>query len=102
MEWNKPKSVRQIGDVPGHGRIYMEDYVIRFAKKLAEQAHGEEKAAVLLGGTYTYNGEKIYQVSGIVEIPGVFTGHVEPDLYGNKRKFYGLGNCGMVLFLQGI
>lgn len=77
MEWNKPKSVRQIGNVPGHGRIYMEDYVIRFSKKLAEQARGEEKAAVLLGGTYTYNGEKIYQVSGIVEIPG-FSGRTSP------------------------
>lgn len=77
MEWNKPKSVRQIGDVPAHGRIYMEDYVIRFAKKLAEQARGEERAAVLLGETYHYNGEKIYQVSGIVEIPG-FSGRTAP------------------------
>lgn len=70
MEWNRPKSVRQIGDVPTRGRIYMEDYVIRFARKLAETAHGEERAAVLLGGTYTYNGEKIYQISGIVEVTG--------------------------------
>lgn len=69
MEWNKPKSVRQIGDVPGRNRVYIEDYVIRFAKKLAEQGQGTEKAAVLLGGTFTYNGEKIYQISGIVEIP---------------------------------
>lgn len=77
MEWNKPKSVRQIGDVPVRGRIYMEDYVIRFAKKLAETSRGEERAAVLLGGTYMYNGEKIYQISGIVEIPG-FAGRTAP------------------------
>lgn len=68
MQWTKPKSVRQIGEIPGRGRIYMEDYVIRFARQLAERGKTEEKAAVLLGNYYTYNGEKIYQVSGIVEI----------------------------------
>ena len=30
MQWTRPKSVRQIGEIPGRGRIYMEDYVIRF------------------------------------------------------------------------
>ena len=48
MQWTRPKSVRQIGEIPGRGRIYMEDYVIRFVKRLAEQSHGMEKAAVLL------------------------------------------------------
>jgi hypothetical protein len=47
MQWTRPKSVRQIGEIPGRGRIYMEDYVIRFVKRLAEQSHGMEKAAVL-------------------------------------------------------
>lgn len=69
MQWNKPKSVRQIGDIPGRDRIYMEDYVLRFAKRLGEQGHGMEKGAVLLGNTFLYNSEKIYQISGIVEIP---------------------------------
>ena len=68
LQWNKPKSVRQIGSVSGRKRIYMEDYVIRFAHKMAEESRGEEKAAVLLGGTYLHNDEKIYQISGIVEI----------------------------------
>ena len=49
MQWTRPKSVRQIGEIPGRGRIYMEDYVIRFVKRLAEQSHGMEKAAVLFG-----------------------------------------------------
>lgn len=68
MQWTRPKSVRQIGDIPGHNRIYMEDYVIRFAKKMAQQKHCEEKAAMLLGNYWVNNGEKIYQVSGIIEI----------------------------------
>ena len=79
MQWTKPKSVRQIGDIPGKGRIYMEDYVIRFARKLAGQSQGGEKAAVLLGNRYLYNGDKIYQISGIVEIPN-FAGRSGPEL----------------------
>lgn len=79
MHWNKPKSVRQIGSVPGKDRVYTEDYVMRFAKQLAAQSAHTERAAVLLGGVYTYNSEKIYQISGIVEIPG-FAGRVSPKL----------------------
>ena len=68
MQWTRPKSVRQIGEIPGRGRIYMEDYVIRFVKRLAEQSHGMEKAAVFLGTSLICDGEKIYQISGGVEI----------------------------------
>ena len=89
MQWTRPKSVRQIGEIPGRGRIYMEDYVIRFVKRLAEQSHGLEKAAVLLGTSLICDGEKIYQISGVVEIQ-------------NEGKFYGFGNCRMVLQLSGI
>lgn len=81
MQWMRPKSVRQIGDIPGKGRIYMEDYVIRFARQLAGQGRGEERAAVLLGNHYMYNGDKIYQISGIVEIPN-FSGRGGPELSG--------------------
>ena len=77
MQWIKPKSVRQIGDVPGRDRVYMEDYVLRFARRLTNQGRGEERAAMLLGGVYTYNNEKIYQISGIVEIPN-FAQRSEP------------------------
>ncbi len=79
MQWTRPKSVRQIGGIPGRGRIYIEDYVIRFARQLAEQSRKEEKAAVLLGNYYMYNGEKIYQISGIVEIDG-FANRSTPEL----------------------
>lgn len=79
MLWNKPKSVRQIGEIPGQDKVYMEDYVIRFAKKLAREGKGEEKGAVLLGTTFRYEECKIYQISGIVEIPG-FARRTCPEL----------------------
>lgn len=110
MQWTRPKSVRQIGEIPGRGRIYMEDYVIRFVKRLAEQSHGMEKAAVLLGASLICDGEKIYQISGVVEIHN-FAGRSGPKftdedwdyhLFGNEGKFYGFGNCRMVLQLSGI
>ena len=75
MQWTRPKSVRQIGEIPGRGRIYMEDYACTyieqyaaFVKRLAEQSQGMEKAAVLLGTSLICDGEKIYQISGVVEI----------------------------------
>lgn len=77
MQWTKPKSVRQIGSVPERGRVYMEDYVMRFAKELAARSQGMEKGAMLLGNTHLYNGEKIYQISGIIEIPN-FSGRSGP------------------------
>ncbi len=73
MQWVKPKSVRQIGDVPGKNRVYIEDYVIRFARNLAKESQGKEQAAILLGNTYLYQEEKIYQISGIVKIPDFAT-----------------------------
>ena len=79
MQWNKPKSVRQIGDAPGRDRVYIEDYVVRFARELAGQGRGTEKAAMLLGNRFLNGGEKIYQISGIVEIPG-FSGRSGPLL----------------------
>lgn len=82
MQWNKPKSVRQIGDVPGRDRVYIEDYVVRFAKELSGQGRGLEKAAVLLGNTFLHKEGKIYQISGIVEIPG-FAERSAPALQQN-------------------
>jgi hypothetical protein len=80
MLWNKPKSVRQIGEITGREKVYMEDYVIRFARKLAREGNGREKGAVLLGNSFTYEDTKIYLISGIVEIPG-FSGRTSPELH---------------------
>lgn len=79
MIWNKPKSVRQIGEIPGKVKVYMEDYVIRFAKKMAREGRGEEKGGVLLGASFSFEESKIYQISGMVEIPG-FAGRQGPEL----------------------
>lgn len=79
MIWNRPKSVRQIGEIPGRAKIYMEDYVVRFAKKLSRESRGEERGGVLLGTTFSLGESKVYQISGMVEIPR-FSGRQGPEL----------------------
>ncbi len=48
MQWTRPKVFGRLRD-SGRGRIYMEDYVIRFVKRLAEQSHGMEKGSSAFG-----------------------------------------------------
>ena len=64
MDWKTPKSVRQIGDVKGRCKIYVEDYVITFAKRLVKEAEGSEAAGVLLGHRMFRSHEKLFQISG--------------------------------------
>lgn len=44
-----PKNIRQIGLLSEHYKIYMEDYVNTFLKKLSDEAVSEARAALLLG-----------------------------------------------------
>ena len=44
-----PKNIRQIGQVVKEPKIYIEDYVITFARKLSEKNKNEHGIAVLLG-----------------------------------------------------
>lgn len=63
-----PKSVRQIGQVKGNRRVYIEDYVWTFARQIAKQAGEKEVAGVLLGKISARKGEKYFFISGMVEI----------------------------------
>ena len=49
MQWTRPKSVRQIGEIPGRGRIYMEDYVIRFCKTSGRAESWDGKGSSAFG-----------------------------------------------------
>ena len=68
MDWKAPKSLRQIGDTKGKTQIYVEDYVMSFAKKLARQQRDQEIAGVLLGHRFYHSREKIFLVSGMVSV----------------------------------
>ena len=47
-----PNNVRQIGEIKGKKKIYMEDYVYTFLKKIARNPHGDEVAAILFGSCH--------------------------------------------------
>lgn len=68
MDWKAPKSVRQIGDTKGKTKIYMEDYVITFARRLAKERRESEVGGVLLGHRFYHAREKLFLVSGMVSI----------------------------------
>lgn len=74
MDWKTPKSVRQIGDVKGRCKIYVEDYVITFAKRLVKEAEGGEAAGVLLGHRMFRSHEKLFQISGMVVTTTLLSG----------------------------
>lgn len=62
-----PKNIRQIGDCKGKQKIYVEDYVYTYLKKLtAEAAAG--KAAILLGQYNWAEGISYFFIRGALEI----------------------------------
>ena len=102
MDWKTPKSVRQIGDVKGRCKIYVEDYVITFAKRLVKEAEGGEAAGVLLGHRMFRSHEKLFQISGMVVIHDFaerkgdsFSSEMWTDIYTDmKENFSGVDVVG--------
>lgn len=68
MDWKAPKSVRQIGDTKGKTKIYVEDYVMSFARRLSKERKESEMGGVLLGHRFYHAREKVFLVSGMVSI----------------------------------
>lgn len=68
-----PKNIRQIGDVHGNEKIYMEDYVMTYIRKKERQ---DEKSSIgiLLGERYEDPDGVFVFVRGICEIPQEETG----------------------------
>lgn len=68
MDWSAPKSVRQIGDTKGKTKIYVEDYVMSFARRLVRERKNTEIGGVLLGHRFYHAREKVFLVSGMVSV----------------------------------
>lgn len=68
MDWSAPKSVRQIGDTKGKTKIYVEDYVMSFARRLVREQKNMEIGGVLLGHRFYHAREKVFLVSGMVSV----------------------------------
>lgn len=63
-----PKNVRQIGDIPGNKRIYMEDYVVTYIHKKEKQEEKEGFLGVFLGERQKEDGETRLFIRGLMSI----------------------------------
>ena len=88
-----PKNVRQIGGREERLKVYMEDYVSTYLRKLQEE-RGEEAAVGMLVGTWQEDEKSgCYFISGAAEMKSAQTegGRLElPDVFfrtGSVRNF---------------
>ena len=62
-----PKNVRQIGEIAGKQRIYVEDYVVTYLNQLAHPTNTVARGAILLGEWVHYDKEDVLFISGAIE-----------------------------------
>lgn len=91
---NLPKNIRQIGQAGKNPKIYIEDYVITYARKLAKQTADNYGLAVLLGKLPQKEDQPIF-VSGAVAIRNyfpeqgvIFSNEVWSGIYEQIRKYF--------------
>lgn len=65
--YKMPKNIRQIGNAPVKRKIYIEDYVMTFLRKIAEPGNTTSRGAILLGEYYKDDEGEILFISGAVE-----------------------------------
>ncbi len=63
-----PKTVRQIGDVGGNGRVYIEDYVYTYLNQLKMEKRNFPLRAALFGHVYHKEGKTFYLVYGAANV----------------------------------
>ncbi|MCC8050787.1 MAG: LysM peptidoglycan-binding domain-containing protein [Clostridiales bacterium] len=68
-----PKNIRQIGEIQGRRKIYLEDYVMTYIRKM-ENRGSEDFLGVLLGERKYMDDAEYVFVRGIMEVPGELGG----------------------------
>ena len=90
-----PKNIRQIGNIQGAVRIYMEDYVYTYLHGSGKSGWAH-RGSVFLGSRCQENGQKYIFISGLVHIPdesfqnGIpeFTDLMWGGVYQDMKQFY--------------
>lgn len=104
-----PKNIRQIGQAVREPKIYIEDYVVTFARKLSEKNKNGQGIAVLLGkATEKKDGQPIF-IKGAVEICDweesgelPFSNEIWSNIYeGVKNYFSDLEIVGFMVLRSG-
>lgn len=90
-----PKNIRQIGNIQGAVRIYMEDYVYTYLHGSGRPGWAH-RGSIFLGNRCQENGQKYIFVSGLVRIPdesfqdGIpgFTDLMWGGIYQEMKQYY--------------
>ncbi len=94
-QYSLPKNIRQIGQVDKKPEIYIEDYVITFAHKLAKKEENKITMAVLLGNPSKKEEKTPIFIKGAVKIIGIeenegiiFTNKIWSDIYEGVKNYF--------------
>lgn len=91
-----PKNIRQVGNTPGNYKIYVEDYVMTYLRKMASPGNSSCRGAILLGKVYKEKNEKIIFISGAVDAQNLefdinmisFGDSVWSQIYSEINKYF--------------
>lgn len=91
-----PKNIRQIGEIKGRQKIYIEDYAYTFLKKISRNQEKSGKAAILFGKYHWLEGCSYLFIRSALEIQDqevsaehiVFSDKVWGQVYEDSRKYF--------------
>ena len=91
-----PNNIRQIGEIRGQQKIYIEDYAYTFLKKISRIPEKGGKAAVLLGQYHWAEGNAYLFIKSALQIRNmevspehiVFSDKVWGQVYEDSRKYF--------------
>ena len=91
-----PNNIRQIGEIRGHQKIYIEDYAYTFLKKISRNGAGEGQAAILLGQYHWSEGCAYLFIRSALQIDDMevspdhlaFTDKVWGQIYEEEKKYF--------------
>lgn len=90
-----PKNVRQVGQVNDIKKIYVEDYVMSYIKKVGTKKDSSSELVVLLGQFVRINNCQCTFISGAIEIKDalyddnlVFTNEMWTEIYDTIKQYF--------------
>lgn len=93
---NLPKNIRQIGEPEEHRKIYIEDYVITYLKRLSGETLQNGQAAVLLGNSEWMDGIPYLFIRSAISLKNIdftpegipFTDEIWTEIYGEMKEYF--------------
>lgn len=91
-----PNNIRQIGEIQGNQKIYIEDYAYTYLCRISSQDSSKGRAAILLGQTNWKDGKTYLFIKSAVALQNVevseehfaFTKEVWKQVYEENKKFF--------------